>query len=77
MLKLFIISLGCAKNQVDTESMMGKLLPSGFSLIDNAENADVMLVNTCSFIDPAKEESIETILELVYNKTDNQKLIVA
>ena len=77
MLKLFIISLGCAKNQVDTESMMGNLLPTGFSLTDNPQAADVLLVNTCSFIEPAREESVESILELVNTKSDNQKLIVA
>ena len=68
MPKLFIISLGCAKNQVDTESMMGHLLPTGFSLTDNPELADVMLVNTCSFIEPAREESVESILELIQIK---------
>jgi len=77
MAKLFIISLGCAKNQVDTESMMGHLLPTGFSLTDNPESADVMLVNTCSFIEPAREESVESILELIQIKSDKQKLIVA
>jgi len=77
MPKLFIISLGCAKNQVDTESMMGCLLPTGFSLTDNPRTADVLLVNTCSFIEPARVESVESILELVNIKSDNQKLIVA
>ena len=77
MPKLFIISLGCAKNQVDTESMMGHLLPTGFSLTDNPELADVMLVNTCSFIEPAREESVESILELIQIKSDKQKIIVA
>ncbi|MCK5852827.1 30S ribosomal protein S12 methylthiotransferase RimO [bacterium] len=77
MLKLFIISLGCAKNQVDTESMMGCLLPTGFTVTDNPQDADVLLVNTCSFIEPAREESIESILELVNIKSNAQKLIVA
>jgi len=77
MLKLFIISLGCSKNQVDTESMMSCLLPTGFSLTDNPDEADVMLVNTCSFIEPARVESIDSILELVQIKSDKQKLIVA
>ena len=77
MLKLFIISLGCAKNQVDTESMMGSLLPTGFSLTDKPESADVLLVNTCSFIETAREESVESILDLVRIKSDEQKLIVA
>ena len=77
MLKLFIISLGCAKNQVDTESMMGTLLPTGFSLTDIPEAADVLLVNTCSFIETAREESVNSILDLVRIKSDEQKLIVA
>ncbi len=77
MLNLFILSLGCAKNQVDTESMMGYLLPIGFSLTNSPQSADVMLINTCAFIEPAREESIQSILELVNIKSHNQKLIVA
>jgi len=77
MPKLFIISLGCSKNQVDTESMMSNLLPTGFSLTDNPESADVLLVNTCSFIEPARIESVDSILELVQIKSDKQKIIVA
>ena len=76
MLNLFVISLGCSKNQVDTENMLGKLLPAGFVLIDNPNSADLLLVNTCAFIEPAREEAIDTILELVNIKSENQKLVV-
>ena len=57
--------------------MMSNLLTTGFSLTDNPENANILLVNTCSFIEPARVESIDSILELVHIKSKNQKLIVA
>ncbi|MDA7915951.1 30S ribosomal protein S12 methylthiotransferase RimO [Verrucomicrobia bacterium] len=58
-----MISLGCAKNLVDAEIMLGNLMKEGFEIINDAEQADVMIVNTCSFIDSAQEESVDTILE--------------
>jgi len=76
MAALYLISLGCAKNQVDTEMMLGLLLPRGCALCGRPEEADVLLVNTCAFIEPAREESIDAILELAHNKNDGQKLIV-
>lgn len=73
-----IISLGCAKNQVDTENMLGILKNAGYSFVSNPENADILIVNTCGFIVPAKEESISAILEMAqYKKSGRCKLLVA
>src|SRR3954463_8199278 len=58
-----LISLGCAKNLVDAEIMLGSLLKSGVEITNDAAQADVVIVNTCSFIDSAQEESVDTILE--------------
>ncbi len=58
-----MISLGCAKNLVDAEIMLGSILKEGMEITSNADEADVLIVNTCAFIDSAKEESIEAILE--------------
>jgi len=61
--KVGLISLGCAKNLVDAEIMLGSLMKSGVEITNDAAVADVMIVNTCSFIDAAQEESVDTILE--------------
>src|SRR2546422_4956168 len=58
-----MISLGCAKNLVDAEIMLGALLADGVEITNDAARADVMIVNTCSFIDSAQEESVDAILE--------------
>src|SRR5436190_19292480 len=58
-----LISLGCAKNLVDGEIMLGALLKDGVEITNDAAKADVVIVNTCSFIDSAQEESVDTILE--------------
>ena len=58
-----LISLGCAKNLVDAEIMLGSLLKSGVEITNDAAQADAVIVNTCSFIDSAQEESVDTILE--------------
>src|SRR6059058_136558 len=58
-----LISLGCAKNLVDTEIMLGSLLKDGLEIVNDAARADAVIVNTCAFIDAAQEESIDTILE--------------
>jgi ribosomal protein S12 methylthiotransferase len=81
-LKVGIVSLGCAKNLVDSEIIAGHLRLAGMSLTADASAADVMIVNTCSFIDAAKEESIAAILEAnrsrgLSRQRDGQKLIVA
>ncbi len=78
-MKIGFVSLGCPKNLVDTEVMMGQLVASGHELTPDPSGADVIVVNTCSFIDPAKQESVETILEMAqFKKTGRAKqLIVA
>src|SRR5438874_5401319 len=75
-----LISLGCAKNLVDAEIMLGSLLKDGVEIINDAAKADVVIVNTCSFIDTAQEESVDTILEsaaLREAKNRGQGLIVS
>src|SRR3954468_19918263 len=62
-LRVGVISLGCAKNLVDAEIMLGSLLKSGVEITNDAANADAVIVNTCSFIDSAQEESVDAILE--------------
>jgi ribosomal protein S12 methylthiotransferase len=78
-LKIGFVSLGCPKNLVDTEVMMGQLVTDGHELTPQPAEADVIVVNTCSFIDPAKQESVDTILEMAeYKKTGKaQRLVVA
>jgi ribosomal protein S12 methylthiotransferase len=73
------ISLGCPKNLVDSEVMMGLLHRAGAQLTGRPEEADILVVNTCSFIDTAKQESVDTILEMARHKTSGsaKKLIVA
>jgi len=77
--KIGFVSLGCPKNLVDSEVMMGLLSAGGAQITPRAEDADVIVVNTCSFIDSAKQESVDTILEMAQHKTNGraQKLIVA
>jgi len=80
-IKVGMISLGCAKNLVDAEIMLGSVLQRGMEITSRAEDADVLVVNTCAFIDSAKEESIGAILEAHQqrglNKKSSQKLIVS
>jgi ribosomal protein S12 methylthiotransferase len=71
------VSLGCAKNLVDSEVMIAKLGAAGWALVPDAADADAVVINTCAFIDPAKAESTETILEHAERKRDGQQLIVA
>jgi ribosomal protein S12 methylthiotransferase len=77
--KVGFVSLGCPKNLVDSEVMMGLLARSGAELTRRAEDADVIVVNTCSFIESAQQESVNTILEMAAHKTDGKakKLVVA
>ncbi len=77
--KVGFVSLGCPKNLVDSEVMMGMLADGGADLVARAEDADVIVVNTCSFIASAQQESVDTILEMARHKTDGraQKLVVA
>ena len=77
--KVGFVSLGCPKNLVDSEVMMGMLARAGAELTSRAEDADVIVVNTCSFIDSAQQESVNTILEMARHKTAGRakKLVVA
>jgi ribosomal protein S12 methylthiotransferase len=79
--KVGLVSLGCAKNLVDAEIMLGGVLARGMQITNDAEDADVLIVNTCGFIDSAKEESVEAILEAHQSrglaKKPGQRLIVA
>lgn len=77
MQSVSFVSLGCAKNLVDTEVMIAKLGAAGFSLVDAPADADTIVINTCAFIDPAKAESTEIILEHAAQKKAGQQLIVA
>ena len=72
-----VISLGCAKNQVDTQTMMGYLKSAGYTFTGEPENADILIVNTCGFITSAKEESIDAIFEMAqYKESGRCKLLV-
>jgi tRNA A37 methylthiotransferase MiaB len=62
--KVGMVSLGCPKNLVDSEVMMGMLAGQGFEITNDSEAADVLVVNTCGFIDSARQESVNTILEM-------------
>ena len=77
-MKIGLISLGCPKNLVDSEVMLGLAREAGHELTRDASEADVLVVNTCAFIDSAKQESIDTILEMAQHKTNGscQRLIV-
>jgi ribosomal protein S12 methylthiotransferase len=78
--KLHIISLGCSKNLIDSEVMAGLLCKSGLQLVDQSDAADIVIVNTCAFINPAKEEALEEILMLVEAKkksTRKLQIVVA
>src|SRR3954470_20131382 len=79
MPKVGFVSLGCPKNLVDSEVMLGTLSQQGYSITAQKEEADVIVVNTCGFIDSAKKESIDTILEMAQLKIDGncKKLVVA
>lgn len=77
--KVHFVSLGCPKNLVDTEIMLGSLMRDGYRVVENAEDADTVIVNTCGFIEASKKESIDKILEMAALKKDGhvQKVIAA
>ena len=77
MKKVLFISLGCDKNLVDSEKMLGLLNESGYVIVEEEAEADAIVVNTCCFIHDAKEESIETILEMaVWKQNGSLKALV-
>jgi ribosomal protein S12 methylthiotransferase len=72
-----LVSLGCAKNTVDSDSMAQLLMDDGYEMVENPKKAGVLIVNTCGFIGPAKEESVNTLKQLASSKRGNQLLIAA
>ena len=72
-----MVSLGCDKNRVDAETMLGILKQYGHRIVSEPENADVIVVNTCGFIESAKQESIDTILEMADYKNGRCKVLIA
>lgn len=78
MMPIYFVSLGCDKNLVDSEKMLAILAKEGYELTDEPEKAEIIVVNTCAFIHDAKQESIETLLELAeYKKTGKCKVLIA
>ena len=76
-MKILFVSLGCDKNLVDTEMMLGLLNKDGYTFTDDEHEADVVVVNTCCFIGDAKEESVNTILEMAeYKKAGSCKVLI-
>ena len=72
-----LISMGCSKNTVDSDSMAQLLVRDGYHSVDKANRADVLIVNTCGFIGPAKQESLDVLRGLAGGKKKNQILIAA
>ena len=79
MKKVGFVSLGCPKNLVDSEVMMGQLADAGYQITNNADEADTLVVNTCGFIESAKQESIDAILDATSLKAEGKakRVIVA
>ena len=76
MSRIYIETVGCPKNKEDSERMAGLLVSSGHTVFQNPNEADVIIVNTCGFIEPAKKESIDTIFEMSEVRSDKAKLII-
>ncbi len=75
--KFYLVSLGCAKNTVDSESMASLLLESGYTATEKRSDADLLIVNTCGFIGPARQESLDTLKDLARRKKKGQMLVAA
>lgn len=76
-MKVGFISLGCSKNLVDTEKTIAIFKDNKYEIVNKSEEADVIVVNTCGFIESAKEEAINTILEMAEYKKDKCKYLIA
>ena len=76
MIKVGVISLGCDKNRVDSEIMLASIRKKGFLLTSEQNEADVIIINTCGFIEAARKESIDAILEAAQLKNSGKKIIV-
>ena len=72
----WVETLGCPKNQVDSDKLVGKLVADGLTAADTAEAADLVVVNTCAFVEEARQESIDTILGLEELRQDGSELVV-
>lgn len=77
VVKVAAVSLGCSKNRVDTEQVLGRLAEWGCQLIEDSSMADIVVVNTCGFIEDAQQESIDTLLEVAASGKNDQKIVVA
>ena len=75
-MKIGFVSLGCSKNLVDTEMMIGLFKKNNYEIVNDPQGADVIVINTCGFIEPAKEETINTILEMAEYKMQNCKFLI-
>ena len=75
-MKVGFVSLGCSKNLVDTEAVIGKFKENKYKIENNPEEAEIIIVNTCGFIEQAKEEAINTILEMAEYKKQKCKYLV-
>ena len=75
-MKVGFVSLGCSKNLVDTEMMIGLFKKNKYEIVNNPEEAEIIVINTCGFIEPAKEEAINTILEMAKHKEENCKYLI-
>ena len=73
-MNILFISLGCDKNLVDSEVMLGLLDKKGYKIVDEESEADVIVINTCCFINDAKEESVQTILEMAEYKKEGKRI---
>ena len=75
-MKVGFISLGCSKNLVDTEMMIGLFKENNFEIVNNPEDAEIIIINTCGFIESAKKEAIDTIFEMAEYKKKKCKLLI-
>src|SRR5580658_4286718 len=74
--RYWLQTLGCPKNQVDSDKLEGRLISQGYQRAESPEQADLVVVNTCAFIEPARQESIDTVLELADVRRDGARLVV-
>ena len=75
-MKVGLVSLGCSKNLVDSENILGWFKANEHTIVSNLKDAEMIVVNTCGFIEPAKQEGIETILEMAEYKNKNCKHLI-
>ena len=75
--RVALVTLGCARNEVDSEELAGRLAAEGWSLVDDAAQADVVVVNTCGFVEAAKKDSIDALLEAAELKAGRTQTVVA